>query len=359
MRDEHYMEQAIELAELGRGLTHPNPLVGAVVMKDRRVVGNGYHRGPHTPHAEVVALREAGAAAAGATLYSTLEPCCHHGRTPPCVGAIIAAGVRRVVVALPDPNPLVDGRGIAELRRAGLRLTVLEGETAVLARRQNAAYLKYMRTGLPLVTYKAAVSLDGKVAAAGGDARWVSGEESRRLAHAMRARADAVLIGAGALRRDDPQLTVRLVPGRDPVAVVVSESGDVPPGAQLFAGARNRRTILLTRRLSADVEASLTLHNVEVMLIRGELADGLRELAQTGLLDILCEGGPSLATSLLERGLVDRLAVFVAPVFVGKGAPEIVSLRAPDTMAGTRRLGAVRWRWVGEDALLEADVGGV
>ena len=212
-RQDDPMDEAFALAERGRGATHPNPLVGALVVKDGAVVGRGFHAGPGEPHAEVVALREAGPTAAGATLYVTLEPCCHHGRTPPCSDAIVAAGVGRVVFALQDPNPLVDGRGAALPRRC--RRHRRRRRRALGASRPEAErpFVKAATTGLPRVTLKAAVTLDGKVAAAGGEARWISGPESRRRVHAMRAVADAVMVGAGTARRDDPLLTVREVDG--------------------------------------------------------------------------------------------------------------------------------------------------
>ena len=205
------MEEAFGLAERGRGGTHPNPLVGAVLVKDGEVVGRGWHLAPGRPHAEANALAEAGERARGATLYCTLEPCSHHGKTPPCAEALVTAGVARAVVALQDPNPQVNGRGLEKLRAGGLTVELAAEEWAARARAQNGPFLKYHRTGLPQVTYKAAITLDGKVAAAGGDARWISCLDSRRAVHELRSEVDAVMVGAGTVRRDDPELTVRLV----------------------------------------------------------------------------------------------------------------------------------------------------
>jgi diaminohydroxyphosphoribosylaminopyrimidine deaminase/5-amino-6-(5-phosphoribosylamino)uracil reductase len=350
--EDRYMDMAFELAERGRGRTHPNPLVGAVVVRDDEVVGRGYHRGPGEPHAEVVALREAGAAAAGATLYCTLEPCSHHGRTPPCVEAIAAAGVARVIVARRDPNPLVDGRGLAALEAAGVMVDLQEGKYGRRARRQNAAFVKFHETGLPYLTYKAAVSLDGKVAAAGGDARWISCLESRRIVHEMRAVADAVVVGAGTVRRDDPELTVRLSEGRDPVRVVVSRSGRLDAGARVF-DTTVAPTFVVGERLDAEAAPLLRARGVELIETGPDgLAEGLRELARRGLLDLLCEGGPTLGASLLGGGLIDRVTLFIAPVVIGSGAPELFAAPAVGAVSAAWRLHDVESRRICDDHLV-------
>jgi len=355
--DDRHMDEAFALAERGRGLTHPNPLVGAVLLKGSAVVGRGFHVGPGEPHAEAVALREAGPAAAGATLYCTLEPCSHQGRTSPCADALVAARVARAVVALQDPNPLVDGRGLARLRAAGVAVDAGDGRWAARARGQNAAFIKAVTTGRPLVTLKAAVSLDGKVAAAGGDARWISSLESRRMAHRLRATADAVMVGAGTVRRDDPQLTVRLTEGRDPVRVIVSSDGDLPPQAKLVTTARRTPTIVLAERFVAGARRELEERGVEALEMgAGGLRVGLCLLAERGLLDVLCEGGPGLAGALLSEGLVDRLVLFVAPLLVGRGAPDLVAAPAPHAIAQALRLTNVTWELSGDDLLLRADV---
>jgi diaminohydroxyphosphoribosylaminopyrimidine deaminase/5-amino-6-(5-phosphoribosylamino)uracil reductase len=355
--DDRFMDEAFALAERGRGHTHPNPLVGAVLVSDASIVGRGWHEGPGEPHAEVVALREAGPAAAGSTLYCTLEPCSHHGRTPPCAEALVEAGVRRAVVALQDPNPLVDGRGLARLREAGVAVDLGGGRWEERARAQNAAFVKAVTTGLPLVTYKAALSLDGKVAAAGGDARWISGDESRRRVHAMRAAVDAVMVGAGTVRRDDPSLTVRMVEGRDPVRVVVSRSGTLPADSALVRTAVETPTLVLATRVAGDARRDLESCGVEVLEMGdGDLRAGLALLAERGLLDVLCEGGPGLAGALLREGLVDRVALFVAPLLIGRGAPDLVALPAVAAVAEALRLADVSWEPVGDDLLLCADV---
>jgi len=348
------MEEAFALASLGAGRTHPNPLVGAVLVRDGQVVGRGHHRGPGEPHAEAVALADAGEAAAGATLYVTLEPCSHQGLTPPCADAVVAAGVARVVVALRDPDPRVDGRGMAVLREAGVTVDLDQGTWAARARRQNAPFLKFQRSGLPLVTYKAAVTLDGKVAASSGDARWISCLDSRRLVHELRSACDAVMVGAGTVRRDDPELTVRLVDGDDPVRVVVTSRGELPEQANVLTTARRTPTIVLaTDQATPAAQRLIAARHAELIELRGEgLEAGLRALAARGLLDVLCEGGPTLAGALLSAGLVDRLAVFVAPKVVGRGAPDLFAAPAVGAVAEAWRLRDVEWRTVCDDLLV-------
>lgn len=358
MQGDTYMSEAFRLAERGRGLTHPNPLVGAVLVADGQVVGRGWHRGPGTEHAEAVALREAGTRAAGATLFCTLEPCSHQGNTPPCADALVAAGILRAVIALRDPNPLVDGRGLTRLREGGVAVEVLDGAAAASAERQNAAFLKYVRIGLPSITYKAAVSLDGKVAASNGSARWISNEQSRRRVHRLRAAADAVMVGAGTVRRDDPELTVRLCPGRSPTRVVVSRGGDLPLDAKVVRGAREVRTLLLTGAVASQGTAALAAAGVEVVdLPGGSLRDGLKELARRGMLDVLLEGGPTLAASLLAEGLVDRLTLFVAPLVVGRGAPDLFAAPAVGEIADGWQVHDVEWRRVGGDMMMSGRLG--
>jgi diaminohydroxyphosphoribosylaminopyrimidine deaminase/5-amino-6-(5-phosphoribosylamino)uracil reductase len=356
LQDETYMDLAFDLAEKGRGLTHPNPRVGSVVVRAGEVVGRGCHRGLGTPHAEAEALAEAGERAQGATLFCTLEPCAHEGRTPPCADAIVAAGVTRVVAALQDPNPLVDGRGFARLRAGGVQVDVLTGAPAQRAARLNAPFIKNLKTGLPLVTYKAAVSLDGKVALAGGRPAQLSGPESQHLMHRLRAQADAVLIGAGTLRADDPRLTVRLCDGRNPVRVVLTSSGELPLDAQLFVGVAEAPVLVLAERLAGPDEQRLVDVGVQVERYNGGLAAALRLLAARGLLDVLLEGGPTLAAALLAGGLIDRLALFVTPLLVGRGAPDVLALPAVAGLQGAPRLANKRWQAVGQDMLLEADI---
>ena len=334
------MSAALELAERGRRSAHPNPLVGAVVVAAGEVVGRGFHRGPGTAHAEVVALDEAGGRARGATLFVTLEPCCTQGRTPPCTERIIADGVGRVVAAMRDPNPQVDGRGFARLRAAGVDVDLAGPGVSRRAEALNRAFTKYMHSSLPFVTLKAAVSLDGKVAAAGGDARWISSPASRRRVHEMRAAADAVMVGAGTVRRDDPLLTVRDAPGDDPVRVVVSRHGQIPLEAAVVAGARRPQTIVVGESVAAAQEAALRERGVDVIQTGGAgLDSGLRALAQRGLLDILCEGGPELGGALIAAGLVDQ-----AQCLRGATADRARSARSGGAAGGRLGLAGLAYR---------------
>ncbi len=357
MDDEQYMDEAFDLAERGRASTHPNPLVGAVLVKDGEVVGRGWHLAPGEPHAEAMALAEAGEAARGATLYCTLEPCSHYGKTPPCADALVAAGVSRAVVALHDPDPRVDGRGFGILRDGGVVVDVAEERWGARARAQNAPFLKFHREGLPWITYKAAVTLDGKVAADGGDARWISCLDSRRAVHELRAQVDAVMVGAGTARRDDPELTVRLSDGRDPVRVVITHAGELPPQAKVLATARHTPTIVVADEATAAARRMLEARGAQLIEV-GEsgLRGALEALAGQGLLDILCEGGPTLAGELLAGGFIDRVLLFVAPLIVGRGAPDLFALPAVRTVGHAWRLKDVQWRPVCDDLLLSGTV---
>jgi diaminohydroxyphosphoribosylaminopyrimidine deaminase / 5-amino-6-(5-phosphoribosylamino)uracil reductase len=355
MSDAEHLDRALQLARLGRRQAHPNPRVGAVVVAAGEVVGEGYHRGPGTPHAEAVALEEAGQRARGATLYVTLEPCCSYGRTGPCTAAIIAAGVARVVIGAADPNPAVDGRGIDVLRAAGIDVVVDDGPLHQLCERLNEPFARFIREGMPFITFKAAVSLDGKVAAAGGDARWISSPDSRRLVHSMRAAADAVMVGAGTARRDDPRLTARDADGPDPVRVVVSRGGDLPVHLQLVTTAADVPTILLTRTIAPVTARALAERGVDVVQA-ADLRAGLAALAARGLVEILFEGGPTLAAALLDAGSIDRVAIFVAPLLVGRGAPDLVATPAPAAVAEGLALSDVVWTAAGPDMVCEGRV---
>ena len=322
--DARQLERALGLAERGRGTTRPNPIVGAVVVADGEVAGEGWHERRGLPHAEVIALERAGQRARGATLYVTLEPCAHHGATPPCADAVIAAGVARVVAAAADPNPKTNGQGFERLRTAGIEVELPGGELEWHARVQNEGYRAWVAEGRPFVTYKAAVTLDGKVAAAGGDARWVSGEESRRRVHELRARADAVAVGMGTVRAENPLLTARDVGAeRQPRRLAFGE-GPLPEGSELE-------------------------------LRPGPLAEELAALAAEGVQTLMLEGGPTLAAAFLHAGLIDKLLLFVAPKLAGGAdAPSLFAGAAAERMADT--IGVVRLtsEAVGEDLLVTA-----
>jgi diaminohydroxyphosphoribosylaminopyrimidine deaminase / 5-amino-6-(5-phosphoribosylamino)uracil reductase len=352
--DEGWMARAVGLAEGGRGRTSPNPMVGAVLVRDGRVVGEGFHRAAGRPHAEADALAAAGAAAAGATCYVTLEPCAHHGRTPPCADALVAAGVARVVAAMADPDPRVAGAGLARLRAAGVQVEV--GPGAERAAEQNAAYLTHRRLGRPRVTLKAAASLDGKVAAPDGTSQWITGPAARADAHRLRAEADAVLVGAGTALADDPRLTARLpgFDGRQPLRVLADAAGRVGTGGHLFDDEAPTLVATTPTAPAAAVDAWKAA-GAEVLLCKAapagvDLDDLARALGERGVLELLVEGGPRLQASLWAAGLADRLVWYLAPLAIGGDrAPGLLGGAGAATLAGARRLRLTSVDRLGED----------
>ena len=352
------MRRALALARRAAGRTAPNPMVGCVIVKGGRVVAEGFHRKAGTAHAEVAALAKiAPGKARGATVYVTLEPCNHTGRTGPCSEALVAAGVGRVVAAMGDPNPHVAGGGARRLRRAGIPVEI--GLCEDEARRLNAGFLKHGRTGRPLVTLKAAVSLDGRIAAGSGDARWVTGEAARREVHRMRDRADAILVGAGTVIADDPSLTTRLPGGRgrDPLRVIVDGKAGIPPTAKVVGPG----TLIVTRGARGARTAALVARGAEVLPMPGpggrvDLGALLDELGRRGVLELLVEGGARIHGALLAAGLVDRVVVFVAPKIVGAGGVPMVGAPGARTMAEAWTLADVRVRRLGDDVMIEGDV---
>jgi diaminohydroxyphosphoribosylaminopyrimidine deaminase/5-amino-6-(5-phosphoribosylamino)uracil reductase len=358
--DTRLMQRALQLADRGRGLVSPNPLVGAVLARGDEVVGEGWHRGPGTPHAEVVALEAAGDRARGATLYVTLEPCSHTGRTPPCAPAIVEAGVSRVVVATGDPNPLVDGAGLKVLRDAGVQVEV--GLLQVEAGEQNVAFFHHVRTGLPHVTLKMAASLDGRAAARDGSSKWISGEASRRLAHRMRAGADAIMVGAGTALEDDPSLTCRDpdYDGPPKLRVVVDGRGIVPVTHNVFD---QEAPTLVATTTAADPglvdgwrgRAEVWLH--EAPDGRVPLDDLMKVLESRGVQSVLLEGGPTLAEEMVRAGLVHRVAIFFGPILLGgAAAPGILMGEGVPTIDQAVRLDLVSVERIEDDVVVMADV---
>jgi diaminohydroxyphosphoribosylaminopyrimidine deaminase/5-amino-6-(5-phosphoribosylamino)uracil reductase len=352
------MRAALALARRGLGAVWPNPAVGCVIVNDGRLVGRGWTQPGGRPHAETEALTRAAAAAQGATAYVTLEPCSHWGRTPPCADALIAAGVRRVVVAVEDPDPRVAGGGLARLRAAGL--AVDSGLCAAEAGEINAGFFQRVRLGRPLVTLKLATSLDGRIATAGGESQWITGLPARERAHLLRATHDAVLAGTGTVIADDPQLTCRL-PGlghRSPVRIVIDRHLRIPVAARLFAEARHTPTWVVTLS-SADQARRQALRDAGVELIAAEpdeaghidLAAALGLLGERGLTRLLVEGGGNLAAALLRGRLVDRLAWFHAPLLLGgDGVPAIAELGL-DALADAPAFERVSTEAVGDDVM--------
>jgi len=360
--DARWMSRALERALEGRGRCNPNPMVGAVVVRDGRAVGEGFHAVAGGPHAEVVALRAAGDLARGATLYVTLEPCNHVGRTPPCVDAVIAAGVRRVVAAVADPNPRVRGNGAAALSKAGIE--VLVGCLGERAREDNRAFFTAMERRRPHVTLKWAMTLDGKIAARDGRARWITGPDARLLAHRMRAESDAVMVGIGTALADDPALDVRLDPPwpRQPWRVVVDSRGRLPATARVLGTGDPRRAVVAVTD-AAPIESVARLEAAGATVLgckshdgRVDPADLLGRLAAMDVNAVLVEGGGGLHGALVDTGLCDRVAVFVAPMLLGGHASPTPlggrGLLLPDAL----RLRSVAVRPLGPDWLLEGDV---
>jgi len=351
------MGMALALARRGLGATHPNPAVGAVVVKSGRVVGRGWHARAGGPHAEVAAFASAGARARGGTLFVTLEPCCHVGRTAPCTDAILAAGIARVVAATRDPNPLVNGKGLALLRRRGVSVTVGCRESE--AREQNAGFIKRVTTGLPLVILKAAISLDGRVATSAGESKWITGAAARRRVHALRAEADAIAVGVGTVLAADPRRSVRDGSRRAATRVVFDAALRTPPDARLLARRAGGVVILAAPDAPRARLARLERAGARVVTVpraaRGggvSLRRALRALAREGINTILLEGGGRLATSFLAERLVDRVALFYAPIVLG-GARPLVGDLGISRLAGAIRLRSATCRRIGGDFLIE------
>lgn len=338
--DHKYMALAIALAKRAEGMTSPNPMVGAVIVKNGRIVGRGYHKRAGLAHAEINALRQAGAKTKGATLYVTLEPCDHFGRTPPCTAAIIKSGIKLVVIAMRDPNPVNNGSGIKKLSRHGIKTKV--GLLARDAEAMNKPYIKFITKKIPFVTVKVAQSLDGKIATKTGDSKWISSGDSRRYVHELRRIADAVMVGANTVRRDDPLLLSRLSQGKQPVRVIVGGRSALPRQAKVF----------------------LDPHKAPVILVRPagrfgkkvDLKKLLMALAKRGIINILVEGGGELIAGLVKENLVDRFLVFIAPKIIGgrdaKTAVEGNGVEKIRDALGLKNMSVKRFK---EDILIEAE----
>jgi diaminohydroxyphosphoribosylaminopyrimidine deaminase/5-amino-6-(5-phosphoribosylamino)uracil reductase len=337
--DEHWMGRALELAEQGRGHVEPNPLVGAVIVRDGQVVGEGWHQRFGAAHAEVNALAQAGEAARGATLYVTLEPCCHHGKTPPCTEAVVRAGIANVVAALEDPFPQVAGQGAALLRAAGVPIEF--GVGAAQARRQNAPYLKLLATGQPYVHAKWAMSLDGKIATKTGDSQWISNETARRQVHALRGHMDGILVGIGTARADDPLLTARPPGPRTACRVVLDSRAALPITAQLVRTAREVPTLVVVSEMAVLASAPLAAAGCEVLALpadatgRPDLARLLHELGRRRWTNLLVEGGAGVLGAFFDHDAIDECHVFIAPRLIGGPAKSPVAGIGVDTIAGS------------------------
>ncbi len=355
--DEQWMRQALRLARKGRGRTSPNPMVGAVLVKNGRVTGEGYHARAGGPHAEVVALNKAGEGARDATLYLNLEPCTHYGRTPPCAPAVIQAGVRRVVIGMQDPNPLVKGGGIESLGKAGLEVTVgvLEEE----CKRLNEAFCKFIVKKEPFVTLKAAAALDGKIATREGESKWISGEASRRFVHRLRDEVDGVLVGVGTVLKDDPQLTTRLKGGKNPYRIVLDTHLRIPEDARVFGTSPSETIVVTTESAPGEKKERLEKKGAQVLIVgsskgRVGLKACLSQLGERGIVNLMVEGGSQINGSFLDEGLIDKLLLFLSPKIIGdKEAPGIFDGKGPATLKEAILLREIRTRRIGEDILIE------
>ncbi len=351
------MSMAMKLALKAKGMTSPNPLVGALVVKDGRIIGRGYHQKAGLPHAEIIALAEAGLEAKGAVLYVTLEPCTHYGKTPPCVDTIIRSGIRQVVIGMIDPNPLVNGKGIKILKqhKIKVRFSLLEEKLKKI----NQAFIKSITKKLPFVTVKVAESLDGKIATKSGDSKWITSDRTRAYAHRLRQDYDAILVGVNTVLRDDPNLDVWFSK-RKPVKIVVDSQLSTPPAANIFN--RNSKVMIVTlpAKPGQETENRKKLEEkakiLEVKEKSGQvnLKDMMKKLALSGITDILVEGGGTLIGSLIDEGLVDKVLFFISPKIVGgKEAPSSVMGSGINRISSALRLKEVKYKHFGEDLLVE------
>ncbi len=357
--DEKYMRMALRLAEKAKGRTSPNPMVGAVAVKNGKIISRGYHHKAGGPHAEAVALKKAGMKARGATLYVTLEPCSHMDkRTPPCTPLVLQSRVKRVVVSMIDPNPRVSGGGIKTLRKAGIEVTT--GVLEIEAKKLNEAYIKYIKTGMPFVTLKIAQTLDGKIATASGESKWITGEKAREEGRRLRNSNDAVLVGINTVLKDNPSLTTRIPGGRDPIRVIVDSNLRIPLNAKIISQRSSAKTCIATLgTMPKDKLVKLLNAGAEILLARGrkghvDLKYLMKMLGSFGITSVLIEGGAEVNASALKSGIVDKVVLFIAPKFM-TGTDSLCSIggKAPMILSKAVMLQEVTSRFVGRDLMIE------
>ncbi len=360
--DEKYMRIALRLAEKAAGRTSPNPMVGAVVVKNGRVIARGWHKKAGEPHAEVIALAKAGSSAKGATLYVTLEPCSHvNKRTPPCSPLVIQSGVKRVVIAMIDPNRKVSGGGIRAIRKAGIEVVtgVLEPEARLL----NEAYIKFITKGVPFVTLKIAQTLDGRIATAKGDSKWITGAKAREEGHKLRDRNDAILVGINTVLKDDPALTARIPDGRDPVRVIVDSRLSIPLNAKVLTQRSTAKTVVAALASAPRTKVNcLQATGVEVLFVKSnrgriDLPDLMKELGKQDIMSVLIEGGAEINASALKAGIVDKIVMFIAPTLMtGRDSLCSIGGSSPVKLDHAVKLSEVTAQFVGPDLKIEGYV---
>jgi diaminohydroxyphosphoribosylaminopyrimidine deaminase/5-amino-6-(5-phosphoribosylamino)uracil reductase len=357
-KDKIFMQRALELAARGKGRTSPNPAVGAVVVKGNKLIAEGYHRKAGSSHAEIMALKKAGRKARGATLYINLEPCCHTDKkTPPCTKAIIKAGIRKVVTAMIDPNPKVSGKGLKELKRAGIgtQAGLMEKE----AKRLNESFIKFISKNEPFVILKTAQSLDGKIATARGESRWITGEKARNYVHQVRNEVDAVLTGIGTVKKDDPSFDCRMKNGRNPYRIVVDSKLRITPDVKVLRH-KDKKTILATTRKAGKKKVEyFRKRGVHIVIAKEktgkvDLRHLMKELGRLGITSIMIEGGSSINASALSSKIVDKVLFFIAPKIIG-GTDSIGSIggRSPLMLHKAFKLNDIEVKTIGDDILIE------
>ncbi len=354
------MRKALKLAQKGQGRTSPNPMVGALIVKKGRVLSRGFHKQAGGDHAELVAIKKAGALASGAELILNLEPCCHTGKTPPCTSAIITAGIKKVVVGMKDPNPLVSGKGIAKLRRNGIE--VVTGVLRQECEKLNEIFCKFITTETPFVILKSAISLDGKIATRTGDSKWITGPQARERVHQIRHQVDAILVGPGTVLADNPRLTTRLQGGggKNPIRVILDGKESLPLSAKVFQNSGSQKVIYVCgKTLSSKRRTALEKKNVEILAVKEKngrlnLNDLVIKLGARQVTSLLVEGGAGVNASVLQAGLVDKVILFLAPILIGgKDAPGLIGGEGIKRLQEAYRIQDLQVSQVGNDIMIE------
>ena len=358
--DNYYMRMAIRLARKGIGKTSPNPMVGAVIVKEGKVIGQGYHKKCGDNHAEINAINSVKGGIRGSTFYITLEPCSHYGRTPPCVDTLIKKGLRRVVVGTLDPNPEVNGKGIKILRSKGIKVDV--GILDTECRKLNECYFKYIKTGIPYITVKYAQTLDGRIATKTGDSQWISSEASRKYVHNLRAINDCIMVGAGTIAADNPQLTVRHVKGKNPLRIIVDSKLRIPIKSSVLKDKDSHLTIVATTsKAPATKITAIKKLGVEVLVVKKEkngkvsLSSLLKELGKKEIMSVLVEGGSEVVTSLLKVNLVDKMIIPISPRIIGKGLEAIGDLNI-NKISNAIKFSSFKTMKKGDDLIFEGTI---